>query len=66
MDYKLGGLLRFAGGLLARQYAEGIRKSMAALKRYVESGKGPGGGATAPKAAPPAKKPASTPRKKAK
>jgi hypothetical protein len=41
MDYELGGLLRFAGGLLARQYAEGIRKNMAALKQYVESGKGP-------------------------
>jgi uncharacterized membrane protein len=41
MDYELGGLLRFAGGLLNRQYAEGIRKNMAALKKYVESGKGP-------------------------
>ncbi len=41
MDYELGGLLRFAGGLLARQYAAGIRDNMAALKRYVESGKGP-------------------------
>ncbi len=41
MDYELGGLLRFAGGLLARQYAEGIRHNMAALKEYVESGKGP-------------------------
>ncbi len=45
MDYELGGLLRFAGSLLARQYAEGIRRSMAALKKYVESGKGPGPGA---------------------
>jgi len=43
MDYELGGLLRFAGGLLARQYAEGIRDTMAALKQYVESGKGPKG-----------------------
>jgi hypothetical protein len=41
MDYELGGLLRFAGGLLERQYAEGIRKNMQALKKYVESGKGP-------------------------
>jgi uncharacterized membrane protein len=41
MDYELGGLLRFAGGLLAGQYAEGIRSNMAALKKYIESGKGP-------------------------
>ena len=41
MDYELGGLLRFAGPLLAGQYAEGIRNNMAALKEYVESGKGP-------------------------
>jgi uncharacterized membrane protein len=41
MDYELGGLMRLTGGLLARQYAEGIRKNMAALKKYVESGKGP-------------------------
>lgn len=41
MDYELGGLLRFAGGLLAGQYAEGIRSNLARLKRYVESGKGP-------------------------
>lgn len=41
MDYELGGLLRFAGGLLANQYAEGIRHNMARLKKYVESGKGP-------------------------
>lgn len=41
MDYELGGLLRLAGGLLARQYAEGIRHNMAALKKYIESGKGP-------------------------
>ena len=31
----------FAGGLLAGQYAEGIRHNMAALKKYIESGKGP-------------------------
>ena len=41
MDYELGGLLRFAGGLLNSQYADGISKTMAALKKYVESGKGP-------------------------
>jgi uncharacterized membrane protein len=41
MDYQLGGLLRFAGPLLAGQYAEGIRNNMAALKKYIESGKGP-------------------------
>jgi uncharacterized membrane protein len=41
MDYQLGGLLRFAGPLLAGQYAEGIRGNMAALKQYIESGKGP-------------------------
>lgn len=41
MDYELGGLLRFAGGLLAGQYAEGIRTNLARLKKYVESGKGP-------------------------
>ena len=44
MDYELGGLLRFAGGLLSRQYAEGIRSNMIALKKYVESGKGPKAG----------------------
>ena len=41
MDYQLGGLLRLAGVLLSRQYADGIRKDMVALKKYVESGKGP-------------------------
>jgi len=41
MDYELGGLLRLAGALLARQYADGIRHNMASLKKYVESGKGP-------------------------
>ena len=41
MDYELGGMLRFAGGLLAGKYAEGIRANMAALKKYIESGKGP-------------------------
>jgi uncharacterized protein YndB with AHSA1/START domain len=48
MDYELGGLLRFAGGLLSRQYAEGIRQNMSRLKEYVESGKGPRVGETAP------------------
>jgi len=41
MDYQLGGLLRFATGVLAPQYAAGIRENMESLKRYVESGKGP-------------------------
>jgi uncharacterized membrane protein len=41
MEYQLGGLLRFAGGLLAKQYAEGIHHNMLSLKKYVESGKGP-------------------------
>jgi uncharacterized membrane protein len=37
MDYELGGLLRFAGGLLAGQYAAGIREALDRLKTYVES-----------------------------
>jgi uncharacterized membrane protein len=41
MDYQLGGLLRFATGVLGPQYAAGVRKNMARLKKYVESGKGP-------------------------
>lgn len=41
MDYEMGGLLRFAGGLLSRQYAAGIRDNMDRLKQYIESGKGP-------------------------
>jgi uncharacterized membrane protein len=41
MDYELGGLLRFATGVLGPQYAAGIRKNMERLKIYVESGKGP-------------------------
>jgi uncharacterized membrane protein len=41
MDYELGGMLRFAGGLLAGKYAEGVRANMAALKKYIEAGKGP-------------------------
>jgi uncharacterized membrane protein len=43
MEYALGGLLRFAGSLLAGQYADGIRSNMMALKSYIESGKGPKG-----------------------
>ena len=41
MDYELSGFLRFAGGLLAGQYAQGIRDNMVRLKKYVETGKGP-------------------------
>src|SRR3989442_13370683 len=41
MDYQLGGLLRFATGVLGPQYAAGIHKNMQSLKRYIESGKGP-------------------------
>ena len=41
MDYELAGLLRFVGGVLGPQYAAGIRRNMQALKKYVESGKGP-------------------------
>ncbi|HSS93173.1 MAG TPA: SRPBCC family protein [Candidatus Dormibacteraeota bacterium] len=47
MDFQLTGLLRFAGGLLAGQYAEGIRRNMIALKKYIESGKGPKGSSVA-------------------
>jgi uncharacterized membrane protein len=39
MDYQLGGMMRFAGGMLKNQYAQGIRQGMTALKRYVESGR---------------------------
>ena len=41
MDYQLGGLLRFATGVLGPQYAAGIRKNMQNLKKYIEAGKGP-------------------------
>lgn len=41
MDFELGGMLRFLGGVLAREYAAGIRDNMANLKQYVESGQGP-------------------------
>jgi len=43
MDYQLSGLLRLAGSLLARQYAEGIHDNMLRLKDYIEAGKGPKG-----------------------
>lgn len=49
MDYELGGLLRFAGGLLGPQYAAGIHKNMQSLKKYVESGKGPKPNVPAPR-----------------
>lgn len=41
MDYEMTGFLRFAGGLLAGQYADGIRNNMERLKTYVETGKAP-------------------------
>jgi uncharacterized membrane protein len=37
MDYRLGGLMRLAGGRLVRQYEEGIRRTMSSLKEYVEA-----------------------------
>jgi uncharacterized protein YndB with AHSA1/START domain len=37
MDYQLGGLLRFAGGMMKSQYADGIREGMARLKEYLEA-----------------------------
>jgi uncharacterized membrane protein len=40
MEFKLGGLLGFASGMLGKQYADGIRRNMSGLKRYLESGKG--------------------------
>jgi uncharacterized protein YndB with AHSA1/START domain len=36
MDYELRGLLRFAGGALRGQYADGIRRGMARLKEHLE------------------------------
>jgi uncharacterized membrane protein len=41
MDYQLAGMLRLLGGVLAGQYAAGIRDNMVSLKRYIEAGKGP-------------------------
>jgi uncharacterized protein YndB with AHSA1/START domain len=35
-EFRLGGLLRFAGGLLQSRYEEELRAAMARLKRYVE------------------------------
>ena len=43
MDYEMGGMLRFLGGVLAGQYARGIGDTLVALKEYVEAGHGPGG-----------------------
>jgi uncharacterized protein YndB with AHSA1/START domain len=43
MDYRLGGLLRFAGGMMQSQYADGIRQGMAALKEYLEAPQAKGG-----------------------
>lgn len=37
MDYRMGGLLRFAGGLLQSRYEDGIRQGMVRLKGYLES-----------------------------
>lgn len=37
MDYEMRGLLRFAGGLLQRQYEAGIRQGMVMLKQHVEA-----------------------------
>ncbi|HXM59167.1 MAG TPA: SRPBCC family protein [Candidatus Dormibacteraeota bacterium] len=36
MDYEMRGLLRFAGGALRGQYADGIRRGMDRLKQYLE------------------------------
>ncbi|MFZ0218073.1 MAG: SRPBCC family protein [Candidatus Dormiibacterota bacterium] len=36
MDFKLGGMLRFAGGLLQSRYEQGIRDAMEQLKEYLE------------------------------
>ena len=40
MDYELGGLLRFAGGLLARQYAEGIQQDDGGAEEVRRVGQG--------------------------
>lgn len=39
MDYRMGGLLRLAGGMLQSRYEEGIRTGMSMLKQYVEEGR---------------------------
>lgn len=36
MDYEMRGLLRFAGGALRGQYADGIRRGMTSLKDHIE------------------------------
>jgi hypothetical protein len=36
MDFKLGGMLRFAGGLLQSRYERGIRDAMQQLKDHLE------------------------------
>lgn len=41
MDFDLTGMLRFATGIFARQYAEAIHHNLERLKQYIESGKGP-------------------------
>ena len=44
MDYQLGGLLRFAGGMMKNQYADGVRQGMSALKEHVEAAQAAGKG----------------------
>ncbi|HYL08779.1 MAG TPA: SRPBCC family protein [Candidatus Udaeobacter sp.] len=41
MDFELGGMLRLATGLFAKQYGDGIHHNLERLKKYIESGKGP-------------------------
>lgn len=36
MEYEMRGLLRFAGGALRGQYADGIRRGMVRLKQHLE------------------------------
>lgn len=36
MDYRMAGLLRFAGGMLQSRYEDGVRQGMAMLRRYLE------------------------------
>ena len=44
MEYELGGMLRFLGGMLRGQYEQGILDTMGRLKEYVETGKVPRAG----------------------
>jgi ligand-binding SRPBCC domain-containing protein len=37
MDYRMGGLMRLAGGRLVRQLDDSIREAISSLKDYVES-----------------------------